>query len=137
MEIFNREKVIENLLFSLDIPRFELIYDREKGIGPYDPDFFNKSQASRQALEQLAKNALNVLSDEDLWELSGTPGQIDIFAIEHSLFDRPPWYAGGFGVRAYKADYGYWANMDFWTLEEATCLSLGFEPERECPIFCV
>jgi len=33
-------------------------------------------------------------------------------------------------VSVYKPDYELWAKMDYWTLDEATCLSLGFKPEK-------
>ena len=69
------------------------------------------------------------MTDEDLLELCDAD-RLDSFAIAYSLFEPPPWYAGGFGVCVYKPDYEYWAKMDFWTLEEAACLSLGFQPEK-------
>ena len=45
MEIFKRYEVIQMLLFHLDVPRDEFIYDLKQGIGPYDPDFFEKCQS--------------------------------------------------------------------------------------------
>ncbi len=130
MEIFKKEKSIESLLSLLDIPRSEFLFDHKQGIGPYDPEFFEKNHACRQASEQRAEKALQAMTDEDLWELCETLGRLDSFALEYSLFEPPPWYAGGFGVCVYKPDYEYWAKMDFWTLEEAACLSLGFQPEK-------
>ena len=122
MGIFKRDKTIEGLLFLLDIPRSEFFLDHEQGIGPYDPEFFVKSHADRQACEQQAEKALQAMTDEDLWELCD-PDRVDSFAFGYSLFEPPPWYAGGFGVCVYKPDYEHWAKMDFWTLEEAACLS--------------
>lgn len=130
MEIFKREDAIKRLLFSLDIPRSPFFFDHEQGIGPYEPDFFQKSDLRRRESEELAEKALQGMMDEELWELCETPRCLDSFALEHLLFDPPPWYAGGFGVCVYKPDYAYWAKMDYWTVEEATCLSLGFKPEK-------
>lgn len=130
MEFFKRDKVIEKLLSHLDIPRFNFPYELKMGIGPYDPGFFDKSQTRRKESEMKAHEALKTMTDEELWELSETPGKIGSFALEYSLFDPPPWYAAGFGVSVYKPDYEHWAKMDFWTLEEAACLSIGFKPEK-------
>lgn len=50
------------------------------------------------------------------------------------MFDRairlvpPPWYAGGFAVEGREADFSYWARMSSWSWDEATALSMGFEP---------
>lgn len=130
MELFKRDEAIEKLLWRLDIPRTMYPYEQNKGIGPYDPDFFVKYQAHRRERERIAEDSLRAMADEDLWQLCETPDCIDIFAMEYSLFDAPPWYAGGFGVSVYKPDYEHWARMEYWTLEEATCLSLGFKPEK-------
>jgi len=133
MELFKRKEALERLLSSLDIPRSLFIYDHAQGIGPYDPEFFDKYHNRRLDREKLAEQALDAMSDEELWELSETPGRLDSFAFEHELFDPPPWYAGGFGVSVYKPDYEHWAKMDYWTLDEAACLSLGFKPEKMPP----
>ena len=130
MEIFKRDETIPKLLFALDIPRFPFLFDHEQGIGPYDPDFFTNYHASRQEREREAELALNAMPDEELWELSETPGRLGSFALEYRLFDPPPWYAGGFGVTVYRPDYAHWAKMDYWSLEECACLSLGFRPEK-------
>lgn len=130
MEIFKRDEAIKELLNLLDIPRFPFLYNHEQGIGPYDPDYFVKYYAGRKDNELGATDALHAMTDEDLWELCETQGQLSSFSFEHNLFDPPPWYAGGFGVCGHKADFGHWVKMDFWTIEEATCLSLGFKPEK-------
>ncbi|NSX56326.1 hypothetical protein [Parasulfitobacter algicola] len=130
MEIFKRSEAVERLLSDLDIPRLEFFYELKQGIGPYDPEFFEKSAARRKDFEAKAKQALLEMTDEELWELRETPRRLSSFALKYSLFDPPPWYAAGFGVCVYQADFEYWAKMDFWTLEEAICLSLGFNPEK-------
>lgn len=130
MEIFKRDDAIKRLLSLLDIPQMPFVLDHEQGIGPYEPDFFEKRHLARQEHEKLAERALRGMIDEELWELCETPRRLDSFALEHFSFDPPPWYAGGFGVCVYKPDYAYWAKMDYWTVEEATCLSLGFKPEK-------
>ena len=40
----------------------------------------------------------------------------------------PPWFAGGFGVEGQEADFDYWSKMKDWDWDEATSLSIGFEP---------
>ena len=133
MEFFKRTEAIERLLSSLDIPRSLFVYDHAQGIGPYDPEFFDKYCIRRQDREELAKQALDAMTDEDLYALCESSGRLESFAFEYSLFDPPPWYAGGFGVSVYKPDYEHWAKMDYWTLDEAACLSLGFKPEKMPP----
>jgi hypothetical protein len=130
MEIFKRDKAIQDLLYLLDIPMLPYITDHEQGIGPYDPDYFGKYYARRKNNELDATDALNAMKDEDLLELCEAPGRLSSFSFEHNLIDPPPWYAGGFGVCVHKADFDYWAKMEFWTINEAACLRLGFKPEK-------
>ena len=132
MEIFKRDEAIKALLSDLDIPRLKHWFDPEQGIGPYDPEFFEKSFERREEHEREAETALHKMTDLELFQLLDVDerGRFDSFAREHFLVDPPPWYAGGFGVSVYKPDYEHWAKADFWTFEEATCLSLGFTPER-------
>ncbi len=129
MHLFDRNQVIKDLLYQMDIPRLLYPDDTFDSIGPHDPEYFSRYAARRRDSETDAINALDAATNEELWELSETPGCLRSFEVKFLLFDPPPWYAGGFGVEYRKADFGYWAKMDFWTLEEATCLSIGFKPE--------
>jgi len=129
MHLFKRDETISKLLDLLDIPRFIFPYEICDCIGPNDLNFFMKYEERRKKSEDVAKVFLENATDEELWELSETPGSLKSFELKHSLSNEPPWYAGGFGVKIHKADFAYWAKMDFWTLEEATCLSIGFKPE--------
>jgi len=129
LQIFKRDDAIKNILSYLDIPRFLAYYEVVPSIGPYEKNFFYKHSIKRKSCEENAKLALYNLTNEELFEISEISGVIDNFAFEHLLFDPPPWYAAGFGVKSYKANFEYWAKMDFWTLEEATCLSIGFRPQ--------
>lgn len=130
MQLFKRDDVIQSLLSQLDIPRLVMRQSTERGIGPYDPDFFHHYEIRRAARESTAESALLSMTDEDLFELHEVPHRLESFAREHRLFDPPPWHAGGFGVTIHKPDYDHWLRMDYWTLEEATCLSIGFKPEK-------
>ena len=130
MNIFKRDEAIKSLLDLLDIPRLIFHCETYDSIGPNDPNFFNRYEIRRREREKAARAFLENAADEDLWELSETPGSLRSFELEHALFDPPPWYAGGFGVEISKADFAYWAKMDFWSLEEATCLSIGFKPKK-------
>ena len=130
MHIFKRQEVIPELLSLLDIPQLIFPFRSCETIGPSDPEFFKEYEERRRKMEALATDALEMLSDEELWELSETPGAREIFEMEYGLSSVPKWYAGGFGVDVRKADYSFWSKMNFWTLEEATCLSIGFTPEK-------
>jgi len=136
MHLFNRNETIPNLLGLLDIPKFFELYETCDCIGPSDPNVFAEYKLRRLKKEAAAIAALKNATDEELWELSETPGCLSSFEMKYCLFDSPPWYAGGFGVERHKADFAYWVKMDFWTLEEATCLSIGFTPEKipECKL---
>ena len=70
MEIFKRFDAIEGLLLDLDIPRFEFLYEHKQGIGPYDPEFFEKSHARRKDREAKAKQALHDMTTrrKDFWK---------------------------------------------------------------------
>lgn len=128
MMIFKREEVIKRLLDYLDIPRFPYFHTVEQGIGPYDPEVFDKAYEIRKLNELTAIRKIDELTDEELFEI--LEDSIESFGRQCSLFDPLPWYAGGFGVKSHAADFDYWAKMDFWTLEESACLSIGFGPER-------
>jgi len=130
MNIFKRDEAMKSLLDLLDIPRLIFHCETYDSIGPNDPNFFNRYEIWQREREKAARAFLENAADEDLWELSETPGSLRSFELEHALFDPPPWYAGGFGVEISKADFAYWAKMDFWSLEEATCLSIGFKPKK-------
>lgn len=129
MEIFNRDETMSKILDFLDIPRFLFPYDTYKCIGPNNPDYFHNYNEGRKKQEETVIATLEALSDEELLELNEGPMQSHWFSRKHFFYDPPPWYAGGFGVKIHMADFAYWAKMDFWTLEEATCLSIGFKPE--------
>lgn len=128
-EVFGREDVIEVLRSQLGIPRSPFTYVHFQGVGPYDPNFFEAEQATRREQEARAVSQLHAVSDEELSRLCDSSNGLNHFAMIFELFDAPPWYAGGFGVEGYSPDYDHWAKMDFWSLEEAVCLSLGFKPE--------
>ena len=130
MHLFKRQDAIPVLLERLDIPQFVYPHERCESIGPNSPEFFIEYAKWRKDKEQLAIAVLEDATDEELWELCETPGALDLFELENSLFDPPSWYDGGFGVAGREADFSYWVKMDFWTIEEATCLSIGFTPEK-------
>ncbi len=130
MEIFNRSEALESLMYQLDIPRMWFPHKIRKGIGPYDVEYFERELKSRKVSELAAVAALEAMTDEKLLVLHETPGALDKFAFQFCIFERSPWYNGGFNVDGRTADYDFWAKMDFWTREEANCLSIGFEPQK-------
>ncbi len=105
MLLFKRHEVIAQLLFSLDIPRFIFPYETYDGIGPNDPEFFDRYEAGRKEREEAATNFIENATDEVLWDLSETPSSLRSFTIKYSLSDPPPWYAGGFGVQIKKSRF--------------------------------
>jgi hypothetical protein len=113
MHLFDRDEVITRLLDQLDIPRFLYPGDTCDCIGPNDQEYFVQYAARRREKETKARKALEAATNEELWDLSETPGCLRSFELKYSLSDPPPWYAGGFGVEFHKADFGYWAKMDF------------------------
>ena len=99
-------------------------------IGPHDPDFFEMHHADRQKSERRAMLDLTEMPDDTLLAAYEIEGVLADFGVQWALFERPPWYAAGFGVDLYWPDFKNWAKMDYWTLQEAVCLSLGFKPEN-------
>lgn len=130
MQIFERSSVIDELLNRLDIPRVSFRSSPEPGIGPCEPGYFLKEKTRRKEQEAAAKIKLDGLGDVELLELSESPEALDGFARDCRLLEEPAWYSGGFNIGHRKPDYEYWAELDYWTLEEATCLSIGFKPEK-------
>lgn len=127
-----RQKVIEHILLVLDIPAIDLSlvhYPQPGGVGPCDPDYFKNYFKERRAAEERIQAQLADMSDYELLELRDTPGALDALAFDCRLLGAPEWYAGGFNVRGRRARFDHWLALDFWTIEEATCLSIGFEPQ--------
>ncbi len=130
MKSVDRDQTIKMLLSSLDIPRAKVSFNYVQLIGPHDADFFEKHHVERQEAERRAKTDILQSSDDSLWALYEIDGVLADFQAQFSLFDPPPWYSAGFGVDLYWPDYRHWAQFDYWTIDEAVCLSLGFEPKR-------
>lgn len=126
----NREELLKEAFFRLDIPQFIFPYLRKAGqvIGPYDPEFFRRCQEQREEQEAEAIAALEAMSDLELLHLFSDDGDWKEFARDHGLYEPPPWYAGGFALRAIE-DFNDWCKYEYWTLHEVTCLSMGFSPE--------
>lgn len=115
--------------------------DVEKTVGPYEPDIFDFFDKERALLEGHFHTLLAGLSDENIDVLADprTPNSNrlkiqwnSVHCSDISKLKRaePPWYAGGFGVANYRADFRYWSQMPEFTLNEALLLSLGIEPKH-------
>lgn len=124
------KKLVEDIRSSLDIPTYFCVPTN------FDPDVLGSSNSKifelylvrRAKAEDSAEGALASMSDLQLFNLYHESGQIEKFRETHELCDPPPWYAGGFGTRPARK-YKHWLQMEFWTLKEAVCLSIGFDPK--------
>lgn len=108
-------------------------------VGPCDPSAFSAFEASLAYDIASATAELNELSehqviglvmkrptdDEDIlrWWSSYSEDM-----LERLQQQEPIWAAGGFGHPEHIADFAYWLRMKRWTLDEATAVSIGFEP---------
>ena len=125
-----REKNIAEILSEIIVPKKGYGYDCYESIGPYDAGYFDRDLAARRIDEAAAQKALLGLSDEKLEYLVTMPFAASSFASKYYLGGYPTWYSGGFGVKGYQPDYDYWSKHDYWTLEEATSISVGVSPEH-------
>lgn len=113
----------------------------ENTVGPYEPDVFDSFDQQRSKLEEQCLAVLSNLSDDDIDVLVNpkTPHSNELKRRWEEVFHsevtdlsqaEPPWYAGGFGVSSYRADFHYWSQLPTFTLKEALLLSLGVEPKH-------
>jgi len=108
-------------------------------VGPFEPAVFARyddkrldaiAQCRRQLCDftdaeveaLLARSAPEQGSLRTTWRYCQ---QEEIAWLTHHL---PAWHAGGFGHPDHVANFEYWAKMPTFTVEEATCLSVGIDP---------
>lgn len=131
MIFFNRKDGINKILDFLDIPMSEgfIIHHPKPGIGPFDGTYFERVLEIRREAETNALNDINQLDDEEIYRLCEEPKALDHYAFMNGLIAAPAWYGGGFDVPGRQARFGDWLLMGTWSIEETTCLSIGFEPQ--------
>lgn len=108
---------------------------------PQNPKVFELFESRRNLILSNARNDLAILTHEELTEigkeifvkflaLSTIPNKkIASYQTAVGSLVLPLWWAGGFGVKLYRAEFQYWAQMSTWNLEQATALSIGFDPK--------
>lgn len=99
----------------------------DPGIGPHDPDYFVNYLKDFRRAEQDVVDILKSMSAGERYELRTFRAPQEEFQEKHKLVFAPNWYGGGFAF-AQKPDYQYWISLPYWTVCEATCLSIGFQP---------
>lgn len=130
--IFQREDVIKELLGHLHYEVPMIIWWREarQGIGPCNPTFFTDFEERRREAEDRLVAHLDGMTNEDLSELFEDSQKQKHLRWELKLPIEPEWYSGGVNVLGSEADFSYWARMEYWTNQEACCLSIGFNPQE-------
>lgn len=131
-----RKKLLHKKLGSILLWRKpELI----QSVGPYHPEVFQSFDERRLAVIDKCKDRLRQIPDEFIDTLLKVSSSAplarpwtdfqygEIIEIRNSI---PPWYAGGFGLKGYEADFEYWGMMRSVSMREALCLSIGIEPDR-------
>lgn len=111
----------------------------EDVVGPHDLTPFRDYDERRRAIIRSCIDKLRTFSDDGIQILTedrlDDPDEVakewnGFLRTEIHRLDRsePPWYACGFGHPGYKADFVYWSQSPYFTLQEAVLLSLGVEP---------
>lgn len=107
-------------------------------IGPHFPDAFRDFEAKRKYALEEAYSRLLVIPPKILIpvhrKIINDSQSKDVHRyVDDALtamrgLNMSPWFAGGFGVENKKADFSYWSKMGRLKLDEATAISIGFEP---------
>lgn len=109
-------------------------------IGPYDPtDFDNYTMLLDRSIKS-ARQRLHGYSKDELCAKFIINGRANSESlpewreflendINRLLRTLPLWFQCGFGSEEHKADFDYWSKMQYFTLDETTCLTIGFEPK--------
>jgi hypothetical protein len=110
----------------------------DPAVGPCDPAPFAKFDerrltmllAFRERLAEFAEDQIALLLNSSTEPADGgiTTWVKDLRRDLDKLKQaEPPWYAGGFGHPAHRADFDYWSKMATFSIAEVLCLSLGIE----------
>jgi len=109
----------------------------EETIGPFLPEVWKDYCESLDQARRASLHDVNLKSYEELLDTydvksDGTSLNTCAEIDQHlkALDACPEWFEGGFGYSENKADFKYWSQMADYTYSEATCISIGFEPEH-------
>lgn len=108
-------------------------------IGPFKPEVFGDFKIFRDQLLGQCREYLRNFTDQEILILydpkQNDPDRVryqwdQLHLKEIKRLQPLPWYAAGFGVPEYQADFGYWGKMERYTFHEALMLSIGVEPSH-------
>jgi hypothetical protein len=109
-------------------------------IGPSDKERFDQFEAMVRRKEEQVREFLEALGDEELRLLVNENADGPAFErFENFLREeivalvrrKPIWVALGFGHPDHAADFNYWSKVGLLSVQEATLLSVGLEPDKE------
>jgi hypothetical protein len=109
-------------------------------VGPSDKERFDKFEATVRRTEEQVREYLEALGDQDIRSLidenadGPTAEGFDNLLreeIDALLRGEPIWVALGFGHPDHVADFNYWSKVGLLSVQEATLLSVGLEPDKE------
>lgn len=110
-------------------------------IGPCDPKVFEVFEERRSSLVSSCIDQLRLFTDGEIDQILSRSKEAQSAARSWDSFQdneiyrlqkqAPPWFAGGFGHCDRIADFVYWARQAFFSVDELTCLSIGFDPRQE------
>jgi hypothetical protein len=109
-------------------------------VGPSHAERFNQFEMAVHHIEEQLREALETRNDADLRFLIGKNAESStaewfdhLLKNEISTLARkePIWLALGFGHPDHAADFNYWSKVGLLSVQEATLLSVGIEPDKE------
>lgn len=109
-------------------------------VGPRDPERFNQFEIAVRHIDEKLREALETRDDADLRLLIGKSADSSTAEwFDHLLREEitalvrkePIWIALGFGHPDHAADFNYWSKVGLLSVQEATLLSVGIEPDNE------
>jgi hypothetical protein len=109
-------------------------------IGPSDIERFARFEEAVREIEEKVRQPVEELGDEELRALlAKTPNDPNVEWFKGLLTNEiksvvgkaPIWVALGFGHPDHAADFNYWSKVGLLSVQEATLLSVGLEPNKE------
>ena len=109
-------------------------------VGPSNTERLDQFKANVHRTEEQVRNSLILRSDDELRSLINKNADgLTVGWFEHLLRTEiielgkkePAWLAIGFGHPDHKADFNYWSKVGLLSVQEATLLSVGLEPDKE------
>lgn len=112
----------------------------EVPIGPSDRELLQRFDAKRATLIDRCQARLEAFSEVELRSIIANlpdangprKAWLEFLTneIDGAVRRTPPWYAGGLGHPDYAADFQYWCQMEYLSVAELLCLTVGVEPKH-------